>query len=126
MLIVWRGYGWLVPIIVVASFLVAQLSVDTVYGEDYYRVHEWPKILAIVTGSILVGLFGFFINYKKREEIIDQLTGKIRKSPAHTLFFIPVEFWAIILPAIFFLVINLYSQAGRAGLCVFICSTAKR
>lgn len=102
MLIIWRGFGWLVPVIIVASFLLSEAGLDAVYGEGFYIANEWSPIAAIVIGSLLIAFLGYFLNHKKRIIHVDPESGKKKKSPAHTLFFIPIEAWAIIIPALFF------------------------
>jgi hypothetical protein len=102
MFIVWRGFGWAVPVIVIAAFILMQLSVNTILGEGYYSSNEWPKTASILIGAALVGLLGYFLNYQKRTVVVDEETGEKHKSSSHALFFIPIEIWAIIIPVVFF------------------------
>jgi hypothetical protein len=102
MLIIWRGFGWAVPIIVLAAFLIMQLSLNSLLGDGYYKSNEWPKIAAIFIASLIIGFLGYLLNYKRRVVTVHEESGKQQKSPSHALFFIPIEFWAIILPALFF------------------------
>jgi hypothetical protein len=103
MLVVWRGFGWLVPVIVVAALILTQLSVDAVHGEGFYTANAWPKTVAFVAAAICVGLLGLFLNYMKRQVLVDDETGEaVGKAPAHSLFFIPVEYWAIVILAFVF------------------------
>ena len=103
MLVVWRGFGWLVPVVVIAALILSQLSVDAVYGDGFYTANAWPKQAAFVLAAVLIGLLGFFLNYTKRQILIDEESGEeLGKAPAHSLFFIPIEYWAIIVLALFF------------------------
>ncbi|MZR63111.1 hypothetical protein [Alcanivorax sp. DP30] len=102
MLVIWRGFGWLIPVIVFGAFLLSQIALNSIYGEGFYKANEWPKIVAIVFISLLIASLGYFLNYKKRQVTIDEESGKKKKSPAHSLFFIPVEAWAVIIPVLFF------------------------
>lgn len=103
MLIVWRGLGWLVPIIVFAALILLQLSVDAVYGEGFYTANAWPKQAAFIVAAISVGLLGFYLNHRKRQILFDEETGEaLGKAPAHALFFIPIEYWAVIVLALLF------------------------
>lgn len=103
MLIVWRGLGWLVPVFVIAALILSQLSVDTVYGEGFYKAHAWPKQAAFIVAAISIGVLGIYLNHKKRQILIDEETGQaVGKAPAHSLFFIPVEYWAVIVLALLF------------------------
>lgn len=101
-MIIWRGFGWAVPVIVIAIFIIIQMSLDAMYGAEYYKANEWPKVMAIVIASLLVGGLGYLLNYKKRTVITDAETGATIKSSSHTLFFIPIEFWAILIPILMF------------------------
>ncbi|OAD24009.1 conserved hypothetical protein, membrane [Candidatus Thiomargarita nelsonii] len=118
MLIIWRGLGWLIPVVVFAAFILTQIGVDTVFGvEDYYKTNEWPKYFAIGIASLATALLGFVLNYKKRKIIHDERTGEpIGKSPSHALFFIPVEYWAILIPAIFILSFNYSAEQDKQDL----------
>jgi len=113
MLVIWRGIGWTIPIIVFASFLITQSILDATYGEAYYKSNDWPKTAAIIAGSVIIGLLGYFLNYKKRNVVIDEETGEKNKSPSHTLLFIPIEFWAVLIP-LFFLWVENYSVEQNA------------
>ena len=106
MFIAWRGLGWSVLLIFAISLLVTQFSVSAIYGDTYWAEHSWPSIVAIIVASILIGIVGYFLNYKKRTVLINEETGEKEKSPSHTLFFIPIEFWAIILPVLSFFAIT--------------------
>ena len=97
MLIVWRGYGWLVPVVVFGAFVLAQVSVDALYGDGFYKANTWPKHVGAVTGAILIGALGYFLNHVRRAILVDEETGEvIGKAPSHSLFFVPVEYWSVI------------------------------
>lgn len=112
-MIIWRGFGWAVPVIVIVALVLTQIIVDSVYGRGFYGANEWTKMTAIVAGSVLVAYLGYVLNYRKRIVIVDEDTGKKRKSPSHSLFFIPVQFWAVIIPALF-LWVESYSAEQEA------------
>ena len=96
MLVVWRGFGWLVPVVVIAALILTQLSVDAVHGEGFYTANAWPKQAAFIVAAFSIGILGFFLNHQKRRMLFDEETGEaLGKAPAHSLFFIPIEYWAI-------------------------------
>ncbi len=104
MLIVWRGFGWLVPVVIIAALILLQLSVDAVYGDGFYTADAWPKQAAFIVAALSVGFLGFFLNHTKRQLLFDEETGEaLGKAPAHSLFFIPIEYWAVIIIAALFL-----------------------
>lgn len=96
-MIIWRRKGWLVPVILFISYLMSQIGINSVMGDGYYQSNEWTKNLALILAALLVALFGYWVNHKKRETVVDE-DGNEKKSASHTLFFIPVEYWAIIFP----------------------------
>jgi len=103
MLVVWRGFGWLVPVFVFGALILTQLAVDAFYGEGFYTANGWPKQAAFIVAAFSVGLLGFFLNHMKRQILIDEETGEeVGKAPAHSLFFIPIEYWAVIVLALAF------------------------
>ena len=103
MLVVWRGLGWLVPVLVIAALILTQLSVDALYGDGFYTANAWPKQAAFIVAALSIGLLGFVLNYMKRQMLFDEETGEaLGKAPSHSLFFIPIEFWAIIVLALTF------------------------
>lgn len=108
-MIIWRRKGWLVPIIFFVMLLVTQIAINSSLGDGYYQSHEWPKGLGIGLAALLIALFGYHVNYKKREVAIDPDTGVKTQASSHTLFFIPVEYWAVIIP-VFVIWMNHYTD----------------
>ncbi len=103
MLVVWRGFGWLVPVVIFAALILSQLSVDAVYGDGFYTANAWPKQAAFILAAIFVASLGIFLNHTKRKMLFDEETGEaLGKAPSHTLFFIPIEYWAVIVLALLF------------------------
>lgn len=103
MLIVWRGFGWLVPVLAFGVMILSQVVIDALHGDGFYTANAWPKTVAIILAALSVGLLGIYLNHIKRGTIVDEDTGEVLgKSPSHYLFFIPVEYWAIIIPAVFY------------------------
>ncbi|MCA9402669.1 MAG: hypothetical protein KC897_02710 [Candidatus Omnitrophica bacterium] len=102
MLIIWRGWGWIVIAIAVAAFLGAEWVVETVTGDErYYQNHEWTKHLAVAAACFVTMFTGFYLNHFRRLRR-DELTGEVTALyPAHTLYYIPIEYWSLII-VIFF------------------------
>ena len=95
--IVWRGYGWLVPIILFACLLGMEVSVETFTANDqFYQTHEWPKYTALIAGAVLVGIFGYYVNWVNRPGIYCSESKQFKKAPSHSLFAIPIEYWSLI------------------------------
>ena len=58
MLVVWRGFGWLVPVIAFGMMVLTQLAIDTVYGHGFYTANAWPKTVALIVAGLSIGLPG--------------------------------------------------------------------
>jgi hypothetical protein len=102
MLIIWKRMGWLVPVVFFSVFFLFQVSFDAIYSEGFYKENQWVKNTAIIFGGLCLALLGYFLNHKKRHLSTD--TDKPISTDKHTFFFIPIEFWAIILPVLFTLI----------------------
>ena len=101
MLPIWKGRGWITPVIFIAFFVDIQLVVDYFMGDGFYGDNRWVKIIALVAVAFLVGAIGYFLNSRDRIVLVDSETGKKTKLPAHTLLFLPIEVWAVIVPCLF-------------------------
>jgi hypothetical protein len=99
MIIIWRGLGFIVPIIAIACFFVTQLATTSIFQDDrYYTEHGWPKLFAFWLAAVLVGIIGLLLSRKGTKIYIDKATGEeIVMRPNHSFFFIPVLYWAPIL-----------------------------
>ena len=94
----------MVPVVVFGALILSQLSVDAVYGDGFYTANDWPKQAAFIVAAFSVGLLGFFLNHVRRQVLVDEETGEnVGKAPSHSLFFIPIEYWAVITLALIFL-----------------------
>jgi len=101
MLMIWRGYGWATLIVFGITWVACVLAMQGIMDAEYYKVNEWPKTIGLIGAAMATGLFGYYLNYKKRTRHLNEETGVTTKSPSHTMFFIPVEYWAIIIPLFF-------------------------
>jgi len=101
MFILWRGYGWLTPIIGFIAMIGVHLLISAVMGREFRGQSEIPMVLSILVASGLVGLFGLKVN-RNRKRLIDPENGEEHITPSHSLFFIPIQYWAIIFPVFMF------------------------
>lgn len=86
-MIIWRGFGWVGAVVILAAMVLTQYGVDAVIGLDgFYTANAWPKYLAAGVATVLVGATGLVLNSKDN---------------THTLFFIPLQYWVFVLPIIF-------------------------
>lgn len=102
MFIVWRGYGWLVAVIVFGCSLVANLLFNTLYGDDYYDRHRWPLAVAILSAGVICWSLGNCLRRRSDRVVIDKATGReiVMNQSCHALFFIPMHLWGPVLALI--------------------------
>jgi len=101
MLLIWRGYGWLTPIIAFVAMIVTFIIISFTFEDYLAKDSDIPLAISIIVSSLLVGMFGLSVN-KKLKRLIDPETGEEHITPSHALFFIPIQYWAIIMPLFLF------------------------
>ena len=91
----WRGYGFVVPIIAFGALVLGQLIVDSSFGDGYWRDHRWPLIVAGLAGGALLWLLGRRVNAGRVGTRIDPRSGIefIQRIASHSFFLVPIE-WA--------------------------------
>jgi ABC-type Fe3+ transport system permease subunit len=94
-MIIWQGFGFMVVVIVFGCSLIANLIFNAEAGEGYYSHHKWPLAVSLIVSAVLCWLYAKYLGKRKGRVVIDKQTGReftiIKK---HTLFFIPVLYWA--------------------------------
>jgi hypothetical protein len=104
-LFIWRRLGFLVPLIAFAFLLVSQLLIDGLFGTGYYAIHRWAPTLALILSALIIGLLGLILNRNVKRIYIDKITSKeVILDRSHSFFFIPFQYWGIIIIGIAILV----------------------
>ena len=98
-MIIWKGLGFLVAVITFLVSLGAQLITETMTNdENYYQENSIPLAISILLSGIINGFLGKWINNTKPKILIDKETGEeVILKNNHSFFFIPMEYWSIIL-----------------------------
>lgn len=103
-MIIWKGFGILVLVIAVLCVVIVQLIANGVTGNPQYGdTHHWVSGLALMISAIPIYFISRYFSTRPGRVVIDKATKRelvIRRT--HSLFFIPMEYWAIILPLIGF------------------------
>lgn len=103
-MIIWKGFGILVVIIAILSIAIVQLVARAATNDPHFgETHHWVGGLALIIAAVPVFFVGRYFNTRPGRVVIDKATKRelvIRRT--HSLFFIPMEYWAIILPLIGF------------------------
>jgi len=99
--LVWRGLGFLVPLIAFGSSLLANLIFNATYGDGYYDTHTWPCGVAMFIAAILCWLVGSYVHSQRGRVVIDRETGyEFASDPSdHSFFFIRLAYWPFIILA---------------------------
>jgi len=97
MIIFWRGLGILVPVIFLASFILIPKLSELIFSKENGLSKSDITLISVVFSVLAILMLGYFANYKKRIVEVNSLTGRKIKSPSHTFFFIPIEYWAFII-----------------------------
>jgi hypothetical protein len=99
-MIIWTGGGFLVAVIGIGCLVFTNLAVNAAMKDDqFYQQHGWPKLLACLVAALIVWPVGRVLNRKGMRELLDTETGErfaVQTGGGHTLFFIPMEYWAVI------------------------------
>jgi hypothetical protein len=99
MIIIWRGLGYLVAVIVFGCSLAANLLFNATRGEGYYDHHKWPFASSLILSAAICWFLGSYLRKRSDRIAIDKQTGKeiVINQSRHTLFFVPMHYWAPIL-----------------------------
>ncbi len=102
-MLIWSGRGWLVAVLGFAAFLSAELLTEAVSRDaSYYQRHGWPKLAAFLLVAALVFLLDRLGHFRDRKgTFVEKATGEeVELGIRHTLFFIPVRYWPLLLAAL--------------------------
>jgi hypothetical protein len=98
-MIIWRGWGVLIAVIVFGSSLAANFICNAVYGSTYYDQHKWPFAVSLAISAAICWIWGAAMAKKPDRVVVDKQTGQemILRAPRPALFFIPLQYWGPIL-----------------------------
>lgn len=100
-MIIWHGYGILAAVIYGVAIVATGAAVDAIFGDDFYVDHGWPKALAGFVAAVPIWYLGIKFNVKDVRVLIDPETEEeVIIGGGHSLFFIPMQYWAFIFLAI--------------------------
>ncbi len=101
-MIIWKGWGVFVVVIAFGCLLAAQLLANQIGGEGTYKASGLIKSAAMIAAAALT--YGFHTILEARNTgrtVVDKETGEelYLGKKEHSLFFIPVLYWPIVLLA---------------------------
>ncbi len=96
-MIVWSGFGFLALLLPVVTIFVTAAVANVTGGPLYSTLHHWPGAVGAILGGALVYLASMKLDTPGRT-LVDPATGQaVVLRRRHTLFWIPLRFWAIII-----------------------------
>jgi hypothetical protein len=98
MFIIWRGYGFLVPIITLVVTAVVHLIVTAIFAP----VQPWGICMGLLTSAVALWFAGMKFNSPSKNRVmIDKATGQeFLLTQSHSLFFIKMQYWSFIVGTI--------------------------
>ena len=101
-MLIWSGWGILVPILLAGVWFGFQEGVTKYFGdESYFLTETWPRIAAMAVAGILLFALGRRFHRVKGKVMVDKETGKeVNIKPRHTFFFLKMEAWGFLAPAL--------------------------
>ena len=98
-MLIWRGWGLLVIVIVVGMVLLGGYVTDSITGGSEYRdTHSWPYALSLLPPAAVLWFLGRFLANRKARSVIDEETGeRLVLRSDHSLFFVKMHWWGPIL-----------------------------
>ncbi|WP_462264557.1 hypothetical protein [Mucilaginibacter sp.] len=112
MFIVWRGYGFLVPLIALVVVAVVHLLFNALFS----TVQPWGICLGLAAAAAALWFTGIRLNSPlKNRTVVDKATGQeFLITPSHSFFFIKIQYWAYIAAAVaIILFISLLTHPAR-------------
>lgn len=95
MLIYWKGWGLLAPLIIMSVTLIFYFVTTAIFTNHYY-VENVAMPLGAALSSIPCWYVGCYLNNKPGREVIDTETGKkVTLEPEeHSFLMLKVQYWA--------------------------------
>jgi hypothetical protein len=106
MIIFWKGLGFLVVFFVILAGIAASLLANHFTGDPHYaESHHWVMGAAFLAAGVASFIVGIKANSNPGRVLIDPRTRqRVVLRRRHTLFFINMEYWAVVV-AIFGIVV---------------------
>ena len=98
-MIIWSGLGILVVPIVIVCLVLSMIFTGRFSSDpDYFELHGWPMALGFLSAAISCWFLGRRLHASGSQTLIDPQTGApVILRRRHTLFFIPMQWWGLIL-----------------------------
>jgi len=101
-MIVWSGFGFLVALITFGVLFATATVAEKLSGNpQFYEENSWVISVGMIVSALFTFVLAQLLNKQKPRVVIDKNTGQeIELRRNHSLFWIPVKWWPIILVAL--------------------------
>lgn len=90
--------GLIIPL---ACSLLVGTTVDSVYGENFYKSSDWAMPVVLAVSGVFVYFFGSKVNNRPGRILIDpENNEQVELKQTHSMFWIPLQYWSGIILAI--------------------------
>jgi hypothetical protein len=97
MILVWRGWGIVVPVVVFLSALFVQMISTKLAGDGYWEHHSYPLSMALLIAGGLIWLADRFLYRNPGRITVDEKTGeRFRWITRHDFFFVRLRWWSLV------------------------------
>jgi hypothetical protein len=91
--VVYSGLGFLVPFMVIGSYIGTAMAVDGLFGRKFVEENAWTNALPLIGTGVVLLVFGSLINRLLVRKPQGDQNPEVRYS--HTFFVFPIEYWSI-------------------------------
>ena len=99
-MLIWRGWGWMVPMLFVLGLVGGEFLTDTITGDAaYWPEHSWVQFVACLVVGGIVGVLGLALNVGGYQQHLTQGLPK-KDFVSHTFMFVPLQYWGVLVPAL--------------------------
>jgi hypothetical protein len=97
-MLIWRGYGAVVPGVVIVSALAANLIANVEGGPNYWDAHGWPLAASFLVDAGVLWLIDDALSKTPPRVLIDESTKeRVEINKRHDFFFLRIRWWALLL-----------------------------
>ena len=100
MIIFWRGFGFLIAILIFVGYSIGRIGAEKIWGSPLSETYRpGAELVGMLIAAALVYLLHAAIRANETPRtVIDKATGQeIELRAKHDLFFVPIKFWPYIL-----------------------------
>lgn len=100
-MIIWKGWGILAVVILLACSVVVELLSDAILGAGFYKSSVFAMPFAFLIAAAAVYMLGMKLNNMPGKILIDPETNQeVELKSTHSMFWIPMQYWGFVFAAL--------------------------